>query len=480
MQHGTIPKHLNFETPNPEISWAQLPVRVTSEATEWPSNSNRPPRAAISAFGVSGANAHVVLEGYGSPQLDSDQADGHRPPAGLSIAIPASSVEPASGASAAAAGPAERELRFLPLSGKSEGAVRDLAKGYLSWLDEHFGEPQQAAATVSTLADMAWTAGVGRSHFAHRAGVPFKDLASLRDGLTTLAEAETHDEASDPRTASRVAFLYNGEASRWTDMGRELYETEPAARAVLDLCDSVVQKERGVSLLDVMFGRDGAEGDLDDPSWAQPALYSLQCALSALWSAIGIRPFAVLGEGVGEISAAQVAGVFSLEGGLRFVLALSESESNTSDADSLQTVLADIQLSPPNVALVSRASGAVSAPYAPRDMVFWIRQAREAAPLDEILSDLADLEVDAVVHIGPDWTPGREEILLSLNSPMVLPGTLHHPDFKEQERLPGFAAFAAEAYEAGFAISFEGLFTGESRRRIALPTYPFQRRRHWV
>ena len=72
MQHGMIPKHLNFENPNPEISWNQLPVRITSEETEWPSNSSRPPRAAVSAFGVSGANAHVVLEGYVSPQVDAD------------------------------------------------------------------------------------------------------------------------------------------------------------------------------------------------------------------------------------------------------------------------------------------------------------------------------------------------------------------------------------------------------------------------
>ena len=475
MQRGVIPKHLNFETPNPEISWAQLPVRVTSEATEWPSNSDRPPRAAVSAFGVSGANAHVVLEGYGSPQIDADQANGHRLPAGPSIVIPVSSTAPLNGASTSDEGPAERGLRFLPLSGKSEGALRDMAKRYLSWLEERGDGPEPGASMASTLADMAWTAGVGRSHFAHRAGVPFKDLASLRDGLRGLAEADAHDDASEPRAASRVAFLYNGEASRLAGMGRELYDAEPAVRAVLDFCDSIVQEERGVSLLDVMFGRDGTVGSMDDPSWAQPALYSLQCALTTLWSGIGIRPFAVLGDGVGELSAAQAAGVFSLEGGLRFVLARSELD-NASDLDSLQTALAGIQLSPPTVALVSRAKGAVSAPYAPKDVAFWVRQAREAAPLDERLSDLADLGVDAVINIGLDWTLDREVILHHLDSPVVLPSALN----QAEDGFPGFAAFAAEAYEAGLAVSFEGLFTGESRRRISLPSYPFQRRRHWV
>ncbi len=469
MQHGVIPKHLHLENPNPEINWGQLPVRVTSEATGWPSNPGRPPRAAVSAFGISGANAHVVLEGYGGPQADSDQANGHRRPAGPSISIPAN------GASTGA-GQTERGLRFLPLSGKSAGALRDLAKGYLSWLDELTAE----AAVTSILADMAWTAGVGRSHFAHRAGVPFRDMASLRDGLRTLAEADAHDGASEPRTASRVAFLYTGDASRLTGVGRVLYDTEPTASAVLDFCDSVVRQERGASLLDVMFGQDGAGGSLDDPSWAQPALYSMQCALTALWSDVGIRPIAALGDGVGELSAAQAAGVFSLEGGLRFVLVRSGLEASDPGMDGLQAALADVRLSPPTVALLSRAAGAVSAPYAPKDLAFWVRQARDSAPLEERIPELADLGVDAVIHVGPGWIPAREAILRHLDSAVVLPGSLNQSDNSGEDGFQGFAALAAEAYGAGIAVSFKGLFTGEARRRISLPSYPFQRRRHWV
>lgn len=469
MQHGVIPKHLNLENPNPEINWGQLPVRVTSEATEWPSNPGRPPRAAVSAFGISGANAHVVLEGYGGLQADLDQTNVHRLPAGPSIPIPAN------GASEAA-GQAERRLRFLPLSGKSAGALRDLVKSYLSWLDELASE----AAVTSTLADMAWTAGVGRSHFAHRAGVPFRDLASLRDGLRTIADTIPDDDASEPRTAGRVAFLYTGDASRLAGAGRELYDTEPTARAVLGLCDSVVRQERGVSLLDVMFGRNRAGGSLDDPSWAHPALYSMQCALTALWSDVGIRPIAALGDGVGELSAAQAAGVFSLEGGLRFVLARSGLMANDPDMDGLQAALAGVQLSPPTVALLSRATGAVSAPYAPKDMAFWVRQAGDSAPLEERIPELADLAVDAVIHVGPGWLPERETILRHLDSAVVLPGSLNQADNSGEDELPGFAALAAEAYEAGIAVAFKGLFTGESRRRISLPSYPFQRRRHWV
>ena len=333
---------------------------------------------------------------------------------------------------------------------------------------------------ASILADMAWTAGVGRSHFAHRAGVPFKDVQSLQDGLRALANLDTDEDATPPQAATRVAFLYTGEGSQWVGMGRELYDTEPTARAVLDFCDSVVQQERGVSLLDVMFGREGAKGNLDDPSWAQPALYSLQCALTALWSDVGIRPFAVLGDGPGELSAAQAAGVFSLEDGLRFVLARGELMANGDDLDALQATLAGVQLSPPAVALVSGLAGGVIAPYAPKDVVYWTRQATEAAPLEERVSVLADLEVDTVIEIGPDSVLDRDVILHHLDSPILLSSLSSQADSQAGMRSIGFAEAVAEAYRVGFRISFEGLFTGEARRRISLPTYPFQRRRHWV
>ncbi|MDE0408510.1 MAG: polyketide synthase dehydratase domain-containing protein, partial [Alphaproteobacteria bacterium] len=100
-----------------------------------------------------------------------------------------------------------------------------------------------------------------------------------------------------------------------------LYASEPVFRAVLDRCDALLAAERGASLLDVMFGRPGAAGDLDDPQWKQPAIYALECALAALWESIGIRPDVVLGHSLGEIAAAHAAGVFGLEDGLRFAAA---------------------------------------------------------------------------------------------------------------------------------------------------------------
>ena len=302
MQHGLIPEHLHFRDPNPRLDWDRLPVKIAAELTPWPDHAARPRRAGISAYGWSGTNAHVVVEAY--------PGESH----------PASPVALQPAATAGTHRRQEaRPARLLPLSGKSDAALRDLARSYLSWLDSQTSPAfQDGAATDRELADIAWSASVARSHFDFRKAVVFRDAQSLRRGLQAIADAT--DDA--PRqTASRVAFVYTGQGNQWAGMGQGLYESEPVFRAVLDRCDRLMQEERGVSLLDVMFGRDAAAGDLDEPQWTQPAIYALEAALTALWASIGIRPSAVLGHSLGEIAAAQAAGVFSLEDGLRLASA---------------------------------------------------------------------------------------------------------------------------------------------------------------
>ena len=276
--------------------------------TDWPIADDRPPRAGVSGFGWSGTNAHVVLEGYRNGQGADGQSPGHwnaGQPRSIAVSQPDSVPESTSQQDRLA----RRGTRFLPLSAKSDAALREHARQYLSWLDEHPDE----------LADMAWTAAVGRSHFSHRAGLAFHDADSLREGLAALAE-----EAAPPtrRKAAKVAFAYTGQASQWPGMGAALYASEPVFRAVLDRCDALLSEDRGgASLLDVMFGRPGAAGDLDDLQWKPPAIYALECALAALWESLGIRPDVVLGHSLGEIAAAQTAGVFSMQEGLRFAAA---------------------------------------------------------------------------------------------------------------------------------------------------------------
>ena len=207
-------------------------------------------------------------------------------------------------------------MRFLPLSGKSDAALRDAAGRYLQWLDERdLSEPSTDRASLS---DMAWTASVGRSHFTRRVGVVFRDGPSLRDALASLADEAEPSDRPVTRDNPKVAFVYTGQASQWIGMARNIYESEPVARAVIDRCDALLTESRGVSLKDVMFGDSDATSALDDPTWTQPAIYVLECALTAQWASLGVRPDVVVGHSLGEIAAAQAAGVFSLEEGLGF------------------------------------------------------------------------------------------------------------------------------------------------------------------
>ena len=485
MKQGVIPEHLHFKNPNPQIEWDRLPVRVTAEKTDWPSHPDRPPRAAVSAFGISGTNAHVVVEGYGSAADEDGTSVGIQSLAGRARQVPASLPEPVASLPPAMDGLTERQARFLPLSGKTDDALRDLAKHYLAWLED----PE-----APVLADMAWTAAVGRSHFDHRAAVVFREVQSLRAGLTKLTETDGVADKPEPRSATRVAFVYTGEGSQWVGMGKALYASEPVVRAVLDHCDTVVRAERGASLLDVMFGRAEAPGDLQDAAWAQPALYALECALTALWASVGIRPHVALGHETGEIAAAQAAGVFTLEDGLRFALtrgtlmaALPGVDPNQA-LNGLEAAFADVTVSPPSLTLVSGVTGQVAEVDRPLDGVYWRTQARETATFGAGVRTLAELGVDAVVEIGPTAVLGPQVNLAwpetsngeeAAHAPLVLT-SLRQPSDEDAEGATGFVEAVAGAYEAGLTPSFEGMFAGEARRRISLPSYPFQRRRHWV
>ena len=219
-----------------------------------------------------------------------------------------------------------------------------------------------------------------------------------------------------------------------------------------------------------MFGRTGVEGALDDPAWTQPAIYALECALGALWSSLGIRPNVVVGQGLGELAAAQAAGVFGLEDGLR--LAADRGGEQRREG---------IAAAPPSIAYVSGVTGRLLEAGAALDDAYWQRQAREPAAFDRCVESLEDLGAQVVVEIGPAAALGPlvastwPESAGGAGVPVVLSslrGDLQGDD--------GFVEAVAGAYRAGLGVSFAGLFAGETRRRISLPGYPFQRRRHWI
>ena len=473
MHRGIIPAHLHFQNPSPHFDWDRMPIRITSEMTGWPVVSGRPPLSAVNAFGLSGTNAHVVLEGYGEPSNGAAPTDEAPWPAGAPSPVE-SSQEGLDGTALPVGEPPGRTTRLLPLSGKSPGALRDLAAHYLAWLEERAGTPLSEAAAAS-LADMAWTAGAGRSHFDYRAGLVFGDAAELREGLEALVGSVEADGRAESSAAVRTAFAYSGQGGEWTGMGEALYRTEPVVRGVLDRCERLVREGWGASLLDVMFGRPGAAGDLRDPAWAYPANYALQVALAALWESIGIRPTRVLGQGVGEIAAAQAAGVLSLEDGLRLAAAIA-------DADA---ALPQVDVAHPSLAWVSTVTGCVVQQPDELNDAHWRQLGGGAAALQGAVAALADTGVDLVVEIGPQaasglaaascWPQASADALV----PTCVDGLLR-PQEDAQSVQARFVRAVSAAYEAGAKLSFAGLFAGEERRRIAIPGYPFQRRRFWV
>ena len=463
MRRGLIPKHPNFANPNPEIAWDLHPLRVAAEETVWPRRPGRPARAGVSGFGFSGTNAHLVIEEY-------------RRPRALAVAAPA--AVPGELPVAEDGLTRRRRRRLLPLSGATPAALTALAGRYLAWLGER--------RDGSSLADLAWTAGVGRDHLGVRAGVVFGDAAGLRRELARVAEEEI---ARERRTSGGVAFLHAGQGSQWVGMGGGLYEREPVFRAALDRCDEVVRSVRGASLLEVMF--EGPAETLDDPTWAQPALYALGAALTGLWKSVGVVPDVVLGHGAGEVAAAGAAGAFGWEEGLRFALRRGALMAGLPGGGAMAAVFAaedpvldaleDAAPSPVPLAipLIGNVSGRAIPVGETLETDHWRRQAREPVAFAPSVSALSALGVGVVVEIGPSPVPGG---MVAGSWPDARPAPLLVPSQEGRSGSAdgGFLKAVAAAYEAGLAISFAGLFAGERRRRVAAPLYPFQRERHWV
>lgn len=319
IRFGLIPKHLNFKNPSSAINWDDLPIQVADKSTPWPQKDVAERFGGINSFGFSGTNAHVILQGYGEFLPEISPKEAFQFVNGLPTKVSCKdSVQTAQTGDSNEIG--VHRKRILPVSGKSHNALLDMSKAYLDWIHARSDREQDAEAiTNCQLDDLAWTASIGRSHFNHRKAVVFDCSQSLVDQLEQLTSLETVAPCGKPRS---VGFVYTGQGSQWVGMGEALYETEPVFKSTIDRCEAIIQSERNASLIDAMFGNTAdAEQLLEDPSWVQPAIYTLECALTDLWASIGVQPIVVVGHSLGEIAAARTAGVFSLEDGCRFASA---------------------------------------------------------------------------------------------------------------------------------------------------------------
>ncbi|MGK7908958.1 MAG: SDR family NAD(P)-dependent oxidoreductase [Synechococcus sp.] len=284
LQHQAISPHLHLNQLNPYISLDNTSIKIPTELQPWP-NDMEPRLAGISAFSFGGTNCHAVIE--------------EAPPV-----VPA----PVAG---------DHPQHLLTLSAQSESALKDLVHRYDAWLARH---PDAA------LADICFTANTGRSPFDHRLAITATSTADLKEQLGR-ADGLMKSSRVVPRKRLKLAFLFTGQGSQYVGMGRQLYDTQPTFRQAFDRCAAIVEPLLNCSLPSIVFGEASVFGEavederLHQTAYTQPALFALEYSLYQLWRSWGVEPAMVMGHSVGEYVAACIAGVFSLEDGLRLIAA---------------------------------------------------------------------------------------------------------------------------------------------------------------
>ncbi|MEU5980495.1 type I polyketide synthase, partial [Streptomyces sp. NPDC047315] len=303
LQHGTLPKTLHVDAPSPHIDWSSGAVRLLTEARDW-RPGDEPRRAAVSAFGISGTNAHLILEE--PPRADTAAPDAESQPA--EPAEPAESVEPA--------GSFEPHWRtpVVPwlVAAKSPAALRAQARRLADFAD---ARPDVAPATLG--AALTHT----RAALDRRAVVVAADRADLVAGLHAIAEDAPAPQNVSGQVAKsgRIAFVFPGQGAQWDGMARELLTTSRVFAAKIAECEAAFADLVDWSLTDILNGAEGAP-DLDRVDVVQPVSFAVMVSLAALWRAHGVEPSGVVGHSQGEIAAAHVAGALSLADAARIVV----------------------------------------------------------------------------------------------------------------------------------------------------------------
>jgi len=505
LQHEKTPPHLNLREINPYISLDETNVVVPTAPTPW-GRSDSPRIAAISSFGASGTNSHVIVEEAPTRLLAQPEV--------------------------------ERPLHLLCLSAKDEHALEDVANRYELHLGGRF---------PGSLPDICYTANVGRSHFERRRVVVATSIEEARSKLSARRDERLSGQAIEQ---SEVAFLFPGQGAEYVGMGRGLYESQPTFRKAVDRCAEVLSARLDVPLAEILVGHEGRSPLMDDSRYGYPALFAIEYALSALWRAWGVEPSVVLGHGVGEYVAGCVAGTFSLEDGLMLVAERGRLVSSLPEGGAMAAVEADedrvaaairrapgqvsiaavhgrrsvvvsgaenavgaviealeaegvrtarlqvtrpvnsplvepileelgrvaskVQHAPPRIDLISSLTGqsvgsdGLSASY-------WQRQVREPVWFSTAIAAAERAGCGIFVEMGPS------PVLVGLGRRCLGDKGLWLPSLcKERDDWHQMLESLGRLYTAGVDVAWSSYDEDYSRRRVRLPTYPFQRRRYWL
>ena len=512
LQHQQLPAHLHLQEPNPKIDW-QPWLQVPQTLTPWTVSGRR--LAGVSSFGFTGTNAHVVLE-EAPPALTSTPAEWERP------------------------------VHLLKLSAQNDKALAELAQRYGQHLESH---PEQA------LGDICFTANSGRLSHSHRLSVVAKTRADLQEKLNAFSKrVEAVGLVSGIVSGSespQIALLFTGQGSQYVGMGRQLYETQPTFKKVLDQCAEILKAYLDKPLLDILYSAEAEEAVLAQTVYTQPALFALEYALYQLWHSWGIQPAVVMGHSVGEYVAACVAGVFSLEDGLKLIatrgrlmqqlpsggamVSLMASAALVKDAIASQPEVAIAAINGPESTVISGPVAAVQTVVTQLDVAgiksktLQVSHGFHSPLMEPILAefkqvakqvsyspprlklifnvtgqvanqDIATPEYWCGHILSPvNFAAGMEtlyqqgcEVLLECGLQPILLGMGRQclpenigvwlPSLRPgQEDWQQLLISLGEMYVRGVKIDWQAFERDyPQRRKVTLPTYPFQRERYWV
>ncbi|MFF3241521.1 type I polyketide synthase, partial [Micromonospora sp. NPDC002931] len=520
LRHGYLPQTLHVDEPTNQVDWGVGAVELLTEGRPWPL-TDRPRRAAVSSFGISGTNAHTIIE----------QAPEEPVPTGEPGRLP---VVP------------------VLLSARTPSA---LAAQAAPWADRLTG-PE-----APPLVDVGWSSAVSRAALEHRAVVLATDPLELRAGLRALGSGEESPLLVTGVVAARpkVAYLFSGQGAQRAGMGRGLAEAYPVFAAALDEACAALDEHLPGPLKPVLFAEPGTPDAelLDRTEFTQPALFAVEVALFRLLEAWGVRPDVVAGHSIGEFAAAHAAGVLSLadaaelvaargrlmqalpDGGAMLAIAAAEADvaasigeragrvgiaavngptavvvSGAGDAvdelaaewsargvrvkrltvshafhsplmdpvlDDLAAVAARLTPGTPAVPMVSTVTGApvdaarIGAP------TYWVRHARDAVRFADAVAALREQGVTAYVEIGPDGVlTALAHAVLADGAPAGGRAPLVVPTLRKDRPEPAALLRAVAALHThGVSPDWAALYGGVGAQRADLPTYAFERQRYW-
>jgi acyl transferase domain-containing protein/acyl carrier protein len=438
LENKMLPPSLHFNAPNPQINFSSTPFFVNTELSPW-TRTDTPLRAGVSSFGVGGTNAHVVLE-------EAPPAT----PAGL-----------------------PRTWHLLTFSARTQSALKKVQERLAAHLRTH---PE------SDLADIAYTLQAGRHGFAWRSIFACRTHLEAIEALESseaLLQVDSGLEEAGPPTI----FLFPGQESRYEGMGSQLYREEPGFAEHFNRCSEILRSEFEVDLAEQLRRRhEDTSAFNGDHAWlADPLLFALEYSLAQLCISWGIRPYAMLGHGLGEYTAACLSGVMTLEEALRLVAVRSRLILQT-DPGSIEreflSAAQKLKLRPPTVPFISNVTGTRVQKEEAQNPAYWAKQMRApmlpGTGLREALAEPGQI----LLEIGP----GQRLGLLALDHPDAQPHAIlpSMPEDGKDSESWVLLNTLGKLWQAGMAVNWAAVHAKSRRHRVPLPTYPFERKRYWI